>query len=527
MYAGNAPREMPDTRAALSFQRGTDFLVVPGFRQQEALAAARLIGTPQALIAGATRFALSETAVWGAAAQGLTVDDLLHRLAEVAPDGVPASVQAWVAATVARATAVRLEQDVRGWRIVARDPALLRQVGLDVAPGDRHAVIADATRLADVRLALARAGYPLVMPRAAERGARSTIGVDLPLRDYQAQAVAALQRAGSGVVQLPCGAGKTRIGVALVQQSDGPVLILTPSRDIGVQWIDALRASGDTRAASMISADAEVVVATYSAAARGRIGEALRLRQWALVVFDEVHMLPAATFRVAAAIQADHRVGLTATLVREDGREIDIAALVGPPVYARSWRDLEADGWIAPATCVEVRLPYAADPAQREHFKRAMLARLLRRHAQDTVLVAASDLAVLHGAARALALRTVTGASSAGERRDAFAALASGELHVLGMSRIGSVGIDIPRANVLIQMHGVFGSRQEEAQRLGRLLRPQDGKHAHFYSLVSEGTREVTDARRRQRFLVEQGYEYAIVPAREIARVAGDDAHTD
>ena len=517
---------MPETRAALSFQRGTEFLVVPGFRQQEALAVARLIGAPQVLIAGATRCTLSAAAVWGAIAQGFTLDDLLRRVAEVAPDGVPASVQAWLATTVARANAVRLEQDVHGWRVVARDPTLLRRLGLHVAPGEYHAAIEDASALTDARLALARAGYPLVVPWSAKRRSYSARGVALALRDYQAQAVSALQRAGSGVVQLPCGAGKTRIGVALAQQTDGPVLILTPSRDIGSQWIDALRAAEESRPISASSADGEIVVATYSAAARGRIGEALRLRQWALVIFDEVHMLPATTFRVAAAIQAERRVGLTATLVREDGREIDIAALVGPPVYARTWRDLEADGWIAPATCVEVRLPYAADPAQRERFKRAMLARLLQRHEQDTVLVAASDLAVLHAAARALDLCIVTGSSSASERREAFAALASGALRVLGMSRIGSVGIDIPRASVMIQMHGVFGSRQEEAQRLGRLLRPQDGKHAHFYSLVSEGTREVTDAQRRQRFLVEQGYTYVIVPAREIARTALTDGNT-
>jgi DNA excision repair protein ERCC-3 len=239
------------------------------------------------------------------------------------------------------------------------------------------------------------------------------------------------------------------------------------------------------------------------------------------VIYDEVQSLPAAVFRLAAGIEAERRLGLSATLVREDGREAEVFALVGPPLYEASWLELERDGWIAPARCVEIRVPKAATDADGLRYKMAVVQRLLKQHATEPAIVVGTDVASLQATGRRIGFPVLTGASSTERRAELLGAFRFGEMATLGLSRIGSVGIDLPDASVLIQVSGTFGSRQEEAQRLGRVLRPAPGKTAHFYTIVGAGTRERHFAARRQRFLVSQGYNYEIVDASSLRKPAG------
>jgi DNA excision repair protein ERCC-3 len=240
---------------------------------------------------------------------------------------------------------------------------------------------------------------------------------------------------------------------------------------------------------------------------------------WGLVIYDEVHSLPAEVFRMSAALQSRRRLGLTATLVREDGRQRDVFALVGPPVWQAPWRELERQGWISPVECVEIRVRLAdgREPTddRRLAAKARVVGRLVERHAEDATLIAAHRLREVHILARQLGVPAVTGQTPSGERQALYDRFRSGEIRRLVLSRVANVGVDLPEASVLIQVSGAFGSRLEEAQRVGRLLRPKStGRPARFYTLVSPDTREVAHAARRQRFLIDQGYRYRVVNAR-------------
>lgn len=242
---------------------------------------------------------------------------------------------------------------------------------------------------------------------------------------------------------------------------------------------------------------------------------------WGLIVYDEVHSLPADVFRQSAALQSRRRLGLTATLVREDGRERDVFSLVGPTVFSVPWRELERRGWIAPVDCVEVRVrlePGATSTSERVLAAKLRVVRTLAaRHSNAPTLVVAHRLIEVAAAARALAAPAITGKTPMSERRALYAAFRRGEISRLVLSRVANVGVDLPDAAVLIQISGAFGSRQEEAQRLGRILRPKrPGRRAVFYTLVAPGTRETEFAARRQRFLMDQGYRFAVIAAAAI-----------
>jgi DNA excision repair protein ERCC-3 len=237
-----------------------------------------------------------------------------------------------------------------------------------------------------------------------------------------------------------------------------------------------------------------------------------------MVIFDEVQSLPADVFRLVSAISAPRRLGLSATLVREDGREGEVFAMVGPAIFDIPWVELEHEGWIAPARCREVRIPAAAASTDRLRYKQAVVERLLHVHRSEPTLVVGSNVASLRATAQRFGLPLITGKTEPARREMMYEAFRAGEMTALALSRVGSVGLDLPTASVMIQISGTYGSRQEEAQRLGRLLRPAGEKVASFYSLVSLGTNEEEYARRRQRFLVDQGYEYEIVDAADLPR---------
>ena len=363
------------------------------------------------------------------------------------------------------------------------------------------------------------------------------------LRPYQREAVEGFWAGGSGVVVLPCGAGKTIVGAAAMARAQATTLILVTNTVSARQWKAELLARThltEDEIGEYSGARKEirpVTIATYQVMTTKRKGvfphlEVFDTRDWGLIIYDEVHLLPAPIFRFTADIQSRRRLGLTATLIREDGREGDVFTLIGPKRYDAPWKEVEAQGWIAPAECVEVRvtlpdaerLVYAtAEPEDRYRLaatteeKTRLVERLIDRHADEQVLVIGQYLDQLAEIAEHVGAPTITGETGVKERERLFEAFRRGEERVLVVSKVANFSVDLPEASVAIQVSGSFGSRQEEAQRLGRLLRPKaDGRRARFYTVVSRDTVDADFAHNRQRFLDEQGYAYRIVDAEEI-----------
>ncbi|GAA1155056.1 DNA repair helicase XPB [Ornithinicoccus hortensis] len=363
------------------------------------------------------------------------------------------------------------------------------------------------------------------------------------LRPYQQQAVNGFWDGGSGVVVLPCGAGKTLVGAGAMAKSGTTTLILVTNTVAARQWRDELLARTsltEDEIGEYSGARKEirpVTIATYQVLTLRRKGnyphlDLLDARDWGLIVYDEVHLLPAPIFRMTADLQARRRLGLTATLVREDGRESDVFSLIGPKRYDAPWKDIEAQGYIAPADCVEVRvglsesmrMAYAvAEPEERYRFascaeaKDPVVDQLVARHRGEPTLVIGQYLDQLETLAGRLDAPLITGETGVATRQKLFRQFREGEIDLLVVSKVANFSIDLPEASVAIQVSGTFGSRQEEAQRLGRVLRPKgDGRTAHFYTIVARDTVDAEFAAHRQRFLAEQGYAYRIVDADDL-----------
>ncbi len=408
-----------------------------------------------------------------------------------------------------------------------------------------------------LKQALLGVGWPVQDVAGYHDGAvlQLTLAAGLDVRGYQAEAAEAFflggsAAGGSGVVVLPPGSGKTVVGLVAMARVGQRTLVLTTSRTSAAQWRRELLAKTSLTAdqvaeygANRRKAVAPVTLCTYqmlTTRARGAdAGDAaayphldlMRAHDWGLIVYDEVHLLPAPVFRLTAEIQARRRLGLTATLVREDGREGDVFSLIGPKRYDRPWRELEREGWIAAADCCEVRLrlpegermAYAlADPRSRYRLaattqaKDALVRAILDAHADAPTLVIGQYLDQLERLAAGLGAPLITGATSQAERERLFGDFRAGRLSRLVLSKVGNFALDLPDAALLVQVSGAFGSRQEEAQRLGRVLRPKArGVGASFYTLVARETDEETFAHHRQRFLTEQGYAYRIMDAAE------------
>jgi DNA excision repair protein ERCC-3 len=503
-------------------------------------------------------YRLTPLSLWQAAATGERAADLLTGLTEFAQTDLPAAVAEFVQTQMARYACLRLERiDAERLRLVA-DSADLADM-LWAAPQSRRLllernglqfVLAEAAR-GLLKQALLAMGHPIEDLAGYRAGAglalalreQSCAGHPLALRPYQQAAVESFLAgnrvgAGSGVIVLPCGAGKTMVGIAVMARLACQTLILCPHNAALHQWIAELQDKTTLSADDIgeYSGNRKVIrpvtVATYQVLSQRRAGEyghfqIFEQADWGLVIYDEVQQLPAPVFRATAAIQARRRLGLTATLLREDGREHDVFALIGPKRYELPWRELERQGWIARAECLELRLELPAElrrahdlavdrraqyriAAENPH-KLTVLARLLAEHRNEQVLVIGQYLDQLHAAARQSGAILITGRTPEAERIEHYAAFRAGAIKVLILSKLANTALDLPEAAVAVQLSGSFGSRQEEAQRLGRLLRPKaDGRPARFYSLVTQDSREVEFARHRQLFLVEQGYQYSI-----------------
>lgn len=499
--------------------------------------------------------------LWNARAAGLDAGAVCGVLVRYSRFPVPRELLAEVAEVMERHGRLVLQDEAGGGlSLHADDAALLEEVTgaatVSSMVGERLAedtVAVDPAERGRIKQALVKLGWPADDQAGYVEGAPYEISLDesdgFSLRPYQSEAVDAFHRAGTGVVVLPCGAGKTLVGAGAIAAASTRVLVLVTNMVSARQWRAELLARtslGEDEIGEYSGQRKEicpVTIATYQIiTARGRGGkyrhfEVFTAEDWGLVIYDEVHLLPAPVFRLTAEIQSRRRLGLTATLVREDGREDDVFSLIGPKRFDIPWRDMEAQGWIATAFCTEVRvtltererMAYAnADAGYRHEVaatawsKTEVVEAILARHPEEPCLVIGMYLEHLTDLAARLGAPLITGETPMGQRESLYAAFRSGRERVLVVSKVANFSVDLPEASVAVQVSGTFGSRQEEAQRLGRILRPKtDGRQARFYSVVSRDTNEQEFAARRQRFLAEQGYAYTVVDAEDLPAPAG------
>jgi DNA excision repair protein ERCC-3 len=502
-------------------------------------------------------YRVTSLGLWNARAAGLDAEGVVDALLRWSRYAVPQSLLLDVTDVMSRYGRLVLEMHpVHGLVLRSTDRAVLEEVlrAKPVAPlvGPR---VDDATvavprgERGRLKQALLKAGWPADDRAGHVPGAAHPVALradaGFSLRPYQVEAVDAFAAAGSGVVVLPCGAGKTLVGLAAMARAGARTLILVTNTVAARQWRRELLARtslGEDEIGEYSGERKEVrpvTLATYQILVTRRKGsyphiDLLGAEDWGLIVYDEVHLLPAPVFRMTAEIQSRRRLGLTATLVREDGREGDVFSLIGPKRYDAPWRDIEAQGWIAPARCTEVRvtladeerLAYAvAEPEERYRVGATARSKLAvvqalcdeaaRRH--EPTLVIGQYLDQLEAIAERVSAPLITGRTATPVRERLYDAFRLGEEPLLVVSKVANFSIDLPEASVAIQVSGTFGSRQEEAQRLGRILRPKaDGRQAHFFTVVARDTNDQDFAARRQRFLAEQGYAYEIVDGHDI-----------
>jgi DNA excision repair protein ERCC-3 len=507
-------------------------------------------------------YRITPLSIWNACAAGTSPDEIASALHEFSKYDIPGHVLREIRDYASRYGRLVLQRTADGLVLQAADHPLAEEIvrnkhiepllGERLSPTEFHVLPSERGKL---KQALVKIGFPAedlagytegeplpVHLRTITRG-----GLPFALRPYQQQAAAVFhaggsERGGSGVIVLPCGAGKTVVGMACLAATASSTLVLTTNVTATRQWIAELRdkTSLDEDQVGEYNGSSKdvrpVTVATYQILTYrpNRDSEFVHLglfdqRNWGLIIYDEVHLLPAPVFQVTASLQARRRLGLTATLVREDGREDDVFALIGPKKVDVPWKVLEGQGWIATAVCTEIRLPMPeslrmpyALAEQRKKFriasenpqKQAVVRQLLSQHPNEPTLVIGMYVEQLQQLARELDLPLITGSTGQRKRDELFERFKSGEIRVLAVSKVANFAVDLPDAAVAIQISGTFGSRQEEAQRLGRILRPKSGQNqAHFYTLVSGDTVEQEFALRRQLFLCEQGYTYNILDA--------------
>ncbi|ONI78743.1 helicase [Actinosynnema sp. ALI-1.44] len=499
-------------------------------------------------------YRVTPLALWNARAAGHDAEQVVDALSRFSRYPVPQPLLIDVVDTMGRFGRLQLlHNPAHGLVMNATDRAVLEEVlrNKKVSPMlgariDDDTVVVHPSERGRLKQVLLKVGWPAEDLAGYVDGEAHPIALEeegWQLRDYQRMAAQTFWAGGSGVVVLPCGAGKTLVGAAAMAEAQATTLILVTNTVAGRQWKRELIARTSLTEDEIGEYSGErkeirpVTIATYQVITRKTKGEYRHLelfdsRDWGLIVYDEVHLLPAPVFRMTADLQSRRRLGLTATLVREDGREGDVFSLIGPKRFDVPWRDIEAQGWIAPAECTEVRvtltdterLKYAtAEPEERYKIcstartKLPVVRSILDRHPGEPALVIGAYLDQLDELGEELNAPIIQGSTKNKEREALFDAFRRGELPTLVVSKVANFSIDLPEASVAVQVSGTFGSRQEEAQRLGRLLRPKgDGRQAHFYSVVSRDTLDTEYAAHRQRFLAEQGYAYTIVDADDL-----------
>jgi len=498
-------------------------------------------------------YRLTSLGLWNARAAGHDAEQVVDALLTYSRYPVPSSLLVDVTDTMGRYGRLRIEKHpTHGLVLVSTDRPVLAEVlrsakikGLLGARVDEDSVIVHPSERGRLKQVLLKIGWPAEDLAGYVNGEAHEIALDEDgwgLRPYQQMAAESFWYGGSGVVVLPCGAGKTIVGATAMGLAKATTLILVTNTVSARQWRDELLRRTTLTAEEIgeySGAKKEirpVTIATYQVITTKRRGvhphlELFGARDWGLVIYDEVHLLPAPVFRMTADLQARRRLGLTATLVREDGREGDVFSLIGPKRFDAPWKDIEAQGYIAPADCVEVRvsltederMTYAmAEPdvkyrlASTAESKTRVIVDLVKKHRGVPMLVIGQYVDQLDDLAERLDAPLIKGETTVRQREKLYEAFRAGEVDLLVVSKVANFSVDLPSAQVAIQVSGAFGSRQEEAQRLGRLLRPKaDGKIARFYAVVSRDTVDAEFAAHRQRFLAEQGYAYTIMDAED------------
>jgi DNA excision repair protein ERCC-3 len=499
-------------------------------------------------------YRLTNLGLWNARAAGHDAEMVIDTLIKYSRYAVPHALLIDVAEQMSRYGRLRLEADpIHGLILVTTDTAVLEEVirAKKIAPLlgvriDNETVAVHPSQRGAIKQSLLRLGWP------AEDFAGYVDGQAHPIelkqdgwkiREYQEHAAEGFWHGGSGVVVLPCGAGKTIVGAAAMAHAQATTLILVTNTVAARQWRDELlkRTSLTEDEIGEYSGSKKeirpVTIATYQVMTKKKNGVYAHLdlfdsHDWGLIIYDEVHLLPAPIFRFTADIQSRRRLGLTATLVREDGMEGEVFSLIGPKRFDVPWKEIEAQGYIAPAECIEVRvnlteaerLAYAtAEPEERYRYcattrtKRDVVQELVSLHAKEQILVIGQYLDQLDDLGETLGCPVIQGSTPQKVREELFQSFRTGEITCLVVSKVANFSIDLPEATIAIQVSGAFGSRQEEAQRLGRVLRPKaDGRGARFYSVVSRDTIDQDFAQNRQRFLAEQGYSYTIIDADDV-----------
>ena len=496
-------------------------------------------------------YRITKLGLWNARAAGHDSDFVLGVLDRFAKFAVPTSVRTDITETMNRYGRLTIQRDEQGeLELVSQEPAIL-------AEATKHRKIAELLdgRISQtafkiqpwargqVKQELLKLGWPAEDFAGYTPGTPHEIalaGSGWHIREYQTQAVDKFWQGGSGVVVLPCGAGKTIVGAAAMAVAKTNTLILVTNTVSARQWkAELLKRTTLTEEeigeySGSVKEIKPVTIATYQILTTKRKNEyahlsLLNAKDWGLIVYDEVHLLPAPIFKMTADLQARRRLGLTATLVREDGKEGDVFSLIGPKRFDAPWKEIEEQGYIAPAACFEIRIDLPEEERlnyamanQEDRYRIAatspmkidVIKKLLAKHAGEPTLIIGQYLDQIHTIAEVLDMPMITGETPVDERERLFDLFRTGAISTLVVSKVANFSIDLPEASVAIQISGSYGSRQEEAQRLGRLLRPKaDGRTASFYTLISRDTVDQDFAQNRQRFLAEQGYSYEILDA--------------
>ncbi|MGE5542489.1 MAG: DNA repair helicase XPB [Bacillota bacterium] len=511
-------------------------------------------------------YRITPISLWNAAASGASAPEILNTLDSLSRYPVPQNVRREIEEYVSRYGRLKLLSAGDGLHLVSRDETVIAHAlhhpsikPFISGPVDRHTILVRPDCRGRVKQALTRMGYPVedlagyVAGEPLDISLRPECGSGgvFRLRRYQEAAIDRFyadgsENGGNGVIVLPCGAGKTIVGMGVMSRLREQTLILSTNVVAVRQWIDELldkSTLGENDVGEYTGERKEirpVTVSTYQVLTHSKNKgqeyphfSLFSQRNWGLIIYDEVHLLPAPVFRITAELQARRRLGLTATLVREDGREHEVFSLIGPKRFDVPWKDLERDGWIATASCYEIRIEM--DPHRRLEYavaeeknksrvasenprKLGIVMDLLKAHQGDQVLVIGQYLDQLHEIARLTGAPLITGQVPNAQRRRLYEDFKSGKIRLLVVSKVANFAIDLPDASVAIQVSGTFGSRQEEAQRLGRILRPKkNGAKARLYSLVTRDTKDQEFAQNRQLFLTEQGYQYTILNESELS----------
>lgn len=509
-------------------------------------------------------YRITPLSIWNAAASGVSLEAILSTLRDFSKFDIPSNLIADIEDFLSRYGKLWFEAEGDGITLHCSDPFLMEELRHHrrVSPflvdrGVKNSFHVDRRHRGDLKQVLIKIGYPVKDLAGYTEGDPLSLSLaeNLPdghpfrLRNYQEQSAAAFHlggrvEGGSGVIVLPCGAGKTVVGLAVMNLLQTSTLILATNIVALRQWREEILEKTTLTSDQIAEYSGErkefapVTIATYQIVVYRKEKEGpfphfhlFDARNWGLIIYDEVHLLPAPVFRATAEIQGKRRLGLTATLVREDGHEDDVFSLIGPKRFDVPWKELEQKGWIAAAQCHEIRLPlenssrldYAISGsrakfriASENSLKMTLVEELLEKHSDDQILIIGQYLKQLHEIARKFGFPLITGQTVNSRREELFEQFREGQIHCLIVSKVANFAIDLPDANVAIQVSGTFGSRQEEAQRLGRILRPKShGRSAHFYTLVTKESVEQEFSTKRQLFLTEQGYSYEIVDRKD------------